>query len=720
MKELLAWVKTRMGTRSDSEHEQAIVRIVIAVGIAIYLLLFVVDDFRTLSNYWREFSIIGAEAIAAIGLFVWVLAKPAASYLRRVLGMVADYTTLGVLMHIQGEMLAPFYVLILWVTLGNGLRFGNRHLYTAMAMAVTSFLLVIKTTPFWLENYHAAYGLLFGLIAIPGYISTLIRALHHARDEALKASNAKSRFLANMSHEFRTPLNGIIGVADLLFATELKGHQREYAQVIQTSARTMLMLVEDVLDISVIESGKLQRHDVDFDLKECIDRIRLMIEPQARAKGITFQISDLPKIKGKIRTDYAHLTQILLNLTANAVKFTEKGSVDTIVELLDKELQGPWLRFTVRDSGIGIAKDQLEKLFEAFERSDNAWTRRHGGTGLGTTIAKLLTRLLGGTIGVNSQLGVGSEFWIEIPIAIIPEERNANDDQQKVDNDNVVAFDDPFRKHRLRIPKMSLLIADDQPANRLVLSRMLSAAGHDVIDVNSGEEALDLLAERRFDALLIDLHMPDVSGIDAIKQLRVMQAGKKKTPVVVVSADATREAQESAMESGAFAYLTKPISAERLLRVVTEVSQIDGIFDKDERDHQPEVSSQTVDSTETEFEVLSELIALSFDRQFVTEFVEQTVRDANQQKNELNMAGQRRDWTEVREAAHALKGLSQNLGAMILADLCRDIMNRSSHELEQQWPQTLMQVDQLLIDGISKARKYIDAQSTTSDNAIRQ
>src|SRR4249919_1520597 len=387
-----------------------------------------------------------------------IVHKPGVSHVRRAIGMVSDYGLMGLAMIRMGEPLARVYVILMWVTVGNGLRFGNRYLYFAVAGAVTSFGATLLFSDYWHVNRSLGVGLLVGLVAVPLYLSGLLRALTRATEAARKANEAKSRFLANMSHEFRTPLNGLAGMSELLATTRLDAEQRECVNTIQASARSLLALVQDVLDISAIEAGKLKSDLVDFSLRELLDGIALVLLPSAKAKRIDYVSLVAPEVPDAVRGDAVHLQQVLMNLAGNAVKFTEQGSVRLDVAIAGEDASGVRLRFTVTDTGVGIPMAASKRLFEAFEQADASLSRRYGGTGLGTSIAKGLTEAMGGSIGFESSEKRGSRFWVELPFdqvqvapvgvpAPVAEGKPAIPVSSASFGDNaanVIAFGDPF------------------------------------------------------------------------------------------------------------------------------------------------------------------------------------------------------------------------------------------------------------------------------------
>src|SRR5690606_10024034 len=370
--------------------------------------------------------VVGGSLVAAIAL------QPGVSRVRRVIGMVSDYGLMAAAMIRIGEPLAWVYVIIMWVTVGNGLRYGNRWLFAAVAMATASFGAVLASSGYWQQNLALGLGLLVGLVAVPLYLSGLLRALTRATEEARRANEAKSRFLANMSHEFRTPLNGLVGMSELLATTRLDSEQRECLDTIQASARSLLSLVQDVLDISAIEAGKLRLDQAEFSLAELLRGVGLILQPSVRAKRIDYEVRVADDVPDRLGGDVAHLQQVLLNLAGNAVKFTDRGSVRLEVSRMAVDARDRVrLRFTIIDTGIGIPASARAKLFEAFEQADASLSRRHGGTGLGTTIAKGLTEAMGGSIGFESSENAGSRFWVELPfeqVGVRPDAAEAAED----------------------------------------------------------------------------------------------------------------------------------------------------------------------------------------------------------------------------------------------------------------------------------------------------
>lgn len=683
----LVALKERFAGRPDSEHGQAIVRVVIVslfLGYLFALVRVAGDEHAPVAAAALRFVLV--DAVAGAVILAWIAWRPGISHPRRVLGMLADFGSMAAIMTLSGQELAPLYTIVMWVTIGNGLRFGPRYLFAAIALASVSFLWVIQTTPFWQENFALAWGLLGGLVAIPLYLASLLRALTRVTEDARRANQAKSAFLANMSHEFRTPLNGVVGMSELLATTHLTPEQHECAEVIQASARSLLALVEDVLDISAIEAGKLRRAETAFDLAGLLDGVRGMLQPLADSKAISFVVEVDAAVPGHLRGDEGHLRQILVNLVSNAIKFTDEGGVRVHVATLGPAAEdGVWLRMVVEDTGIGIPAAAQARIFDAFEQAEGGHSRRFGGTGLGTTIARSLVELLGGRIGVESTEGVGSSFWVEVPFRLAAAPAGETTAVEAGVAANVIPFDDPFVRHRARVAPMHILVADDQPANITVVQRLLEKAGHRVAAAHGGEEVLDRIAAESFDAAIIDLHMPGVDGIEVLKQARFMHAGRDPLPFLVLSADATPEALRAAERAGARAFLTKPLVLPRLLDELARIAR-----EREEPRAMAVLAAGPLEASDIiSRDVLDELAELGLGADFVELFTSECLRDAARALAAIEHAGDDSRWESVRQQCHALKGVAGNLGAVRLAEAASEAMGLPDWQLAGEWRRRL-------------------------------
>jgi len=407
---LIGPLRARLAGRKDTEHEQAIVRLVLGVLVLFYLLPGAIREFDPV------IVVMSGYLAAAALIFAHLLVYPGESPARRVLAAVLDIGTVTWLMVDVGERASPMFLLYVWITLANGFRFGQRYLLICLGLSVIGFGSVLWKSEFWRANETIGYGLLVGFVALSLYVRSLVKKLFDALARAEIANEAKRRFISVVSHEMRTPLNAIIGMSDLLRDTSLNREQADMLQTLHGSSQVMLGLVEDVLDFSKIEAGKLTIEHADFDLHALVNSTCRIIAAQASAKGVEFVVSIMPEVPPAVRGDPHHLRQVLINLAGNAVKFTERGSVTVHVSVQEESARDVSLKFSVRDTGIGIPPESQARIFDSFSQADQTTTRRFGGTGLGTTIAKQLVELMGGRISLESAVGLGSTFSFELKL----------------------------------------------------------------------------------------------------------------------------------------------------------------------------------------------------------------------------------------------------------------------------------------------------------------
>jgi two-component system, sensor histidine kinase RpfC len=416
----LARLRARLAARPDTEHEQGILRLLITALGALYLL----PDALAHRETWPLY-VMTTHFVLAVIIFLRIAYSSDISPTRRVFAQLADVAAITWYLAFFGEAGGPLFLLYIWVTLGSGFRFGAGYLISELVMSVIGFGIVIYVNDFWHAHAKLGIGLLIGMIAVSLYVLSLVRRMFDALARAEAANLAKRRFISVVSHELRTPLNAIIGMSDLLRDTQLNREQADMLQTLRSSSRVMLGLIEDVLDFSKIEAGKVVLERTEFDLHALVNSTCRIVASQAAAKGVDFVLSIMPEVPPAVRGDPHHLRQVLINLAGNAVKFTEHGSVTVHVSVQAETETSVRLKFSIRDTGIGIAPEAQAKIFESFTQADQSTTRRFGGSGLGTTIAKQLVGLMGGRIGLESAIGLGSTFWVEIDLEKQPEQAGA-------------------------------------------------------------------------------------------------------------------------------------------------------------------------------------------------------------------------------------------------------------------------------------------------------
>ena len=386
-------------------------------------------------------------------------------------------------------------------------------------------------------------------------------ALAEARDAAQAASSAKSQFLANMSHEIRTPLNGVIGLAQAMGKTDLSFEQREMLDLIQSSGRTLQVLLSDILDLARVESGRLQLAEDSFDLGGAVREAARLYESSAAEKGLQFFVEIEPEADRWITGDVVRIKQILTNLVSNAVKFTATGFVSLTAATVPDRNGFPALQFSVEDTGIGFDSETRDRLFSRFEQADGAITRKFGGSGLGLAISRQLAEMMDGHLDCESEPGGGSAFILTIPFRAV--EAPAAIDVSQVarpDGEN---------------PPVRVLLADDHPVNRKVVELILAEAGVVLTSVEDGARAVQACRDADFDLILMDMQMPVMDGLTATREIRLHEAamGLPRIPVVMLTANALPEHIASAEASGADRHLAKPFDANDLLGLVFTLPQ---------------------------------------------------------------------------------------------------------------------------------------------------
>ncbi|HEX6794107.1 MAG TPA: ATP-binding protein [Casimicrobiaceae bacterium] len=816
-------LKRRLQGRGDSEHEQAALRIVIVGLVLAYMALFHGAPSRWTALDWTIVLGLTGFFLLAIGIFVSICIWPAANVPRRLIGMVADNGGATWYMCLAGEYGFSMVGVFLFVTFGNGFRYGRRYLFASQVMTLAGFASVIGLVPYWQGHRAAGIGLLIALIVLPLYISTLLRRIQEARAKAEEANLAKTSFLANMSHEMRTPLNGIVGVVDLLRTTAMSGQQTELVGLLRHSISVLRSLVDDVLDITKIEAGRLTIEVAPFDLHACVNGLIQLLRPHAQAKGLALQATVDPALEYRLKGDSHHLRQILLNLLGNAIKFTERGEVTLTVTLKQETEDGVTARFEVNDTGIGIAADAVAKIFERFVQADQSTTRKYGGTGLGTTIAKQLAELMGGTIGVQSTLGKGSTFWVELPLLrdVVADAEAQAEVHSDFANGGVClviaapGYGEPQsalrsigERYELVVPAAALagkidklkesgtliralvaacpvdqacsafatatqrlgdsraaliyvangtlsvvdkarvnsisgacalehatprlvanaihavtagidsnshngadlavvlgrdraalriLVAEDNTTNQKIIQQLLESAGHEVILASDGEEALDLYETEQPDLAILDFNMPQRTGVEVIKAIRMMEPAGVRMPTMILSASVTPEARDRAANAGADEFVGKPFDAASLVhqidRLGKRVAHRKESRTRDDvharraprRPRHPEpvtAAGQTVPINPDLLDGsrLSQLEDIARDASFLRELIGGFVNDVETILAKTQNAVTVGELGELPDLMHTLKGAAVGVGAKKLAALATAIERNVSSE----------------------------------------
>ncbi|MCW5771795.1 MAG: response regulator [Rhodospirillaceae bacterium] len=798
----------RILNRADSEHDQHVIRIlIVSIGYIYMAVWAIVGGFDT-AGFSEMLNITGAFYGLCLLMMIHLIDYPAVSPARRVLGLTLDQVCMSLAMYLGGAFVAPFYGVYLWTTLGCGFRYGIPYLALSAGLSAVGFGITVAFSPFWADLQVIGWGLFGTLLLVPAYAAKLIRMLHASKIAAEAASQAKSRFLATVSHELRTPLNTIIGTGGLMQHTTLDNEQRAMVRSIRSAARTLLSQINIVLDFSKVEAGKITTKSEPFDLAVLIAELDAMFSIHAQAKGVTFSVRVAPGTPMGLVGDIDHLRSMLVNLCGNALKFTEQGRVWLDVSGTPLDGRRSQLVVKVGDTGIGIPREKFATIFESFRQADESIARRFGGTGLGLAIVRQLAMMMGGTVDVESEIGKGSVFTLELPlprsqeavrrqivtpgervfivggdaalarevadtiesaggkpvelrepsalgpavklaaagsprpvviVALTPSaERSAAEiaaglreslpgfsplllriaegaaEAPTFDYLSVIPRNEaatalpgilyladlmalgvsgraPAERGEAAKKKRSLrvLVAEDNAVNRKLFARILETGGHKPVLAEDGEAALAELEKGGLDLALMDVNMPKMSGLDAVKLFRFAHMDQPHLPIIALTADATVEGRRRCEEAGMDGVALKPIEADELLRVVDRYAvpaegapaAPEAPAEDDDRKIALHPSAKAPLPPIIDNAAIESLRAIGGDADFFESLVDEFISDSATIVERIVAAVEEGNAEGVRFETHALRSSAAHFGARRLHQLCVSVSGITPEEL---------------------------------------
>jgi signal transduction histidine kinase/DNA-binding response OmpR family regulator len=509
-------------------------------------------------------------------------------------------------------------------------------------------------------NTARLWGLVIAIVALLAVVSAfwyilnqgkqqqkMINLLNESDKRNKEVANMKEQFLANMSHEIRTPMNAMLGFTNLLRRTSLNADQRQYVQNIHSAGENLLALVNDILDLSKIEAGMMSLEETRFSLHSLVSSVSAMFSEKVKEKMLGFNILIDTNVPDILTGDAVRLTQILVNLLNNAVKFTEEGKIDVHISLLEHTDEKVRVRISITDTGIGISKEKQQTIFERFQQAEAETTRRFGGTGLGLAIVKQLITLQQGTIELRSEPGRGSEFVVELTYTV-------------PDLNQLYEAALSAQEEAVPLQKISVLIAEDNAMNQQLISHLMKSWDIDHVIVNNGKEAIDELKSRHYSIVLMDIQMPEMDGYVATHVIR--NEMKLSIPVIAMTAHAMTGEKEKCLQLGMNDYVSKPIKETVLYNMIGRHAQ-----------NIPEESGQVLQHIRLEY-----LHSLSGgDAEFEKQLLAQFLQQAPEELHQLETAIEQKEFTVVRQTAHSLKS---TIGYVGLADELNPYLDRLEHD----------------------------------------
>jgi two-component system sensor histidine kinase RpfC len=650
------------------EFKQAVVRLIVSV-ITFFSLLFyeIISTETTL--------IVGVYQLVVIFHVLWAKIHRRKSTFRLMSMITFDVVGITLIM-LQDAEFAVLAALYLWVIFANGFRYGIRYLIYSQAACIVGMLVIINKNPYLTTHSLVGGCLLFMLSVLPAYVAVLIHRLKQEKHKAEIASKAKSQFVATISHEIRTPLNGLIGMVSLLRSANLSNEQTRLVKSIDRSSKLLLSLLNNVLDISKIEEGKVVVEKSPICLKEIMEDTFHTFEVNAALKSVSISMQ-LPEVT-EVYGDPYLLRQVLANLMGNAVKFTERGSIRLTSDVVRQGKNSVLVRFSVEDTGVGIPKDMQSSIFDSFIQANNSTSNKVAGSGLGLAISKKIVGILGSDLKFESHVNAGTKFWFDLEFTRIKEH------ESKLFHISLGAEVNDYV-----IQPMNIAVCEDDAVNQAVILELLRTVGHNVTMLDNGPELLDSLTDNRYELVITDLNLPGMDGDEVLKLYRYLKPEDKETKFILFTADASNEAACRAKDAEFDALLTKPFEPSMLYKIVSDLTTTEPKIAalKYMRQLTWKGNSKYYDSINLsvlDIHVLQEIKKLSFgNRDFVIKLLNIYMEDSHKLIEQMGSVIRTGQHHKLASLCHKMRGNSVSIGAKLMLGIVDEIGSSNVEELDK-------------------------------------
>lgn len=666
-------IRDNIKSRGDSEFEQALIRLVIISGVLAFALI---------SDY-SEFNKPLIINIALTSLFIGLLLVFSIIYSskksvpRRVIGIIVDIAACSIGVYYGGEWAYSFFWVFVFILIGNGFRFGSSYTYFVAALSFLGIGISWYYSPYWTFSNAMSVGLMVGILMITIYLGSLLNRLQKLVEEVKQANEAKGQFLANVSHEIKTPMNGILGMLDIMKGQDLPENTLSQISMAQQSAESLLVLMNDILDFSKIESGKIILENKTFSVYELVSEVIELSRVSAEVKSLHLDYKILDDVPEFVMGDVFKLRQVILNLLSNAIKFTEAGEVKLIVDS-QQNINSVELQCSVIDTGIGIDDATQQRIFEQFEQADASTTRKFGGTGLGLPISKGLIQAMHGKISVKSTELVGSIFEFT---ALFKKADMDNAEYQltRIDSENAPNVDTTTISDQ----KVNVLLVEDNAINQEVARTMFEKMGCNINVSADGRQVVEYFTRHTnhdVDIIFMDCQMPNMDGYETTKNLKLIWEGHPNAtvPIIALTASSMPDDKKRCINVGMDDYMAKPVSYDSLLATLVK-----WLPDKD-IEFSRTVSRNKIDeaSNKTDKAILSVLFdsnVLLQMRDMMGDRYLPMVEEFEKKSNNIITRMQsyaKNDVQIVSNLSHDLRGCSAVFGAKKLSRLCQTLENQ--------------------------------------------